>query len=193
MPSIENSCDLHIHWVVDPSLEEEAPAVAGDERYADGPSCPQMERGWFQNLPLTDRLSVFRAVHRHKPKLSDRLLQLGEYPIGFDDSTLVVEVIDDTIEFQHGIQGENLKSDAKFFRHGDQHCAFSPLDTDYVCELAGIAITDTTSCKLLGDKVAEQLLVGLGFNPAPVEKAAPIPLRLTIAAGVDDVAQAVAP
>jgi AraC-like DNA-binding protein len=138
-----------------------------------------MERGWFENLLLTDGLSVFRAVHRHKPKSSDRLLQIGEYPIDFDESTLVVEVIDDTIEFQHGIQGENLKSDANFFRHGDQHCAFLPLDTGYVCELVGIAVTDTILCRLLGDELAEQLLVGLGLNPAPVAKVAAIPLHIS--------------
>jgi len=176
---MENSCDLHIHWVIDPSLEEKAPAAAGDERCADDPSRPEMERGWFENLLLTDGLSVFRAVHRHKPKSSDRLLQIGEYPIDFDESTLVVEVIDDTIEFQHGIQGENLKSDANFFRHGDQHCAFLPLDTGYVCELVGIAVTDTILCRLLGDELAEQLLVGLGLNPAPVAKVAAIPLHIS--------------
>lgn len=184
---MEDSGNIHIPWVVDPSLEENAAAAARAAAFADDPARPVTERGCFENLLLADGLSVFRAVHRHKPKPSDRLLQIGEFPIGFADSTLVAEVIDDTSDdtgkFTHPVQGGNLPSSANFFRHGDRHCAFSPVspvDGGCACQLSGIAISDTTLCKLMGDELAGQLLSGLGLNPAPAAKVAALPLHISL-------------
>jgi AraC-like DNA-binding protein len=179
MPSMENRRTICVHWVVDPTLDGIDAAVARDEPSANDPLCPETELGWFETLLLADGLIVFRADQRRKPKPSDRLLQIGEFPIGFAEPTLVVEVIDDSSEFQHAIQGGNLRSAINYFRHGDQHCAFPPVDTGLGHPLIGIAITDATLGKLMGDELAGQLLDGLGLNPAPVAKAATIPRHIS--------------
>lgn len=180
MPSMENSRNIRVHWVVDPTLVGIGAAAARDEPSANDPSCPETELGWFETLLLADGLIVFRADQRRKPKPSDRLLQIGEFPIGFADPTLVVEVIDDSSEFPHAIQGGNPRSAINYFRHGDQHCAFPPVDTGFGHPLIGIAVTDATLAKLMGDELAEQLLNGLGLNPAPVAKVAAIPQHISV-------------
>lgn len=188
---MEDSGNIHIPWVVDSSLAENAAAATCAEAFAEVPVRPASESGCFENLLLADGLTVFRAVHRRKPKPSDRLLQIGEFPIGFADSTLVAEVIgdtsDDTGKFTHSAQGGNPPASANFFRHGDRHCAFSPVSpvdrggaSGSACQLSGIAVSDTTLCKLMGDELAGQLLSGLGLNPAPAAKVAALPLHISL-------------
>lgn len=176
---MESGHNIHIPWLVDPSLEENAAAVACAEPCADHPTRPELPCGWFETLLLADGLSVFRAVHRHQPSTADRLLRIGEFPLGDADASLVVEVIEDTGEFQPGNQGRNLQSGANYFRHGDRHSAFLPVDTTSAGQLIGLTVTDARLCQLLGDELAEQLLTGLGLDPAPVAKVAAIPLHIS--------------
>lgn len=176
---MENSRTICVHWVVDPTLDGIDAAAARDEPSANDPSCPETELGWFETLLLADGLIVFRADPRRKPKPSDRPLQVGEFPIGFAEPTLVVEVIDASSEFPHAVQGGNPRSAINYFRHGDQHCAFPAVDTGSGHPLIGIAVTDATLGKLMGDELAGQLLEGLGLNPAPVAKAAAIPQHIS--------------
>ncbi len=176
---MENSRTICVHWVVDPTLDGIDAAAARDKPSANDPSCPETELGWFETLLLADGLIVFRADPRRKPKPSDRPLQVGEFPIGFADPTLVVEAIDASSEFPHTVQGGNPRSAINYFRHGDQNCAFPAVDTGSGHPLIGIAVTDATLGKLMGDELAGQLLEGLGLNPAPVAKAAAIPQHIS--------------
>lgn len=169
-----------IPWLVDPSLAENAAVAACVGSCTDDPEQAEMACGWFENLLLADGLTVFRAVDRHKPSPSDRLLQIGEFPMCDTDASLVVEVIEEASEFPHVIQGKNLQSSANYFRYGDQRCAFLPVDTGTAGELIGFAITDASLHKLLGVELAEQLLSGLGLSPAPIAKVAAIPLHISV-------------
>jgi len=177
---MESSHNIYIPWLVDPSLEKNAVAAACAETCADDPVRPEIACGWFETLLIAEGLCVFRAVHRNKPSASDRLLQIGEFPLVDADSSLVVEVIEESSEFQHGIQGRNLQSGANYFRHGDQRCAFLPVEADTTGQLIGLSVTDACLRKLLGDELAEQLLTGLGLSPAPVAKVAAIPLHISV-------------
>lgn len=177
---MESSCNIRIPWLVDPSLEENAAAAAGAEPRADDAAQPQLPAGWCETLLQGDGLRVFRATHRHKPSAAGRLLRIGEFPLDDADADLVVEVIEETGEFQPGNQGRNLQSGANYFRHGDRHCTFLPLNTVAAGQLVGLAITDASLRKLLGDELAEQLLSGLGLCPAPVAKVAAIPLDISV-------------
>lgn len=177
---MESSRNIHIPWRVDPSLEENAVAPACAEPCADDGARPETACGWFETLLQADGLTVFRAVHRHKPREADRLLQIGEFLPGCVDASLIVEVIDDSSEFQHGIQGRNPQAGANYFRHGDQHCTVLPVATGSAGQLIGFAVTDARLCKLIGDELTEQLLTGLGLTPAPVAKVAAIPLHISV-------------
>lgn len=177
---MESSNKIHIPWLVDPSLEQNVAMVACAAPCAEEAARPETTCGWFETLLLTDSLSVFRAVHRHKPSAAERLLQIGEFPLGDTASSLVVEVFEDSSEFQHGVEGRNLQSDANYFRHGDQHCAFLPVNTGSADQLIGIAVTTAGLGKLLGDELAEQLLNELGLYPAPVAKVAAIPRHVSV-------------
>lgn len=161
--------------MVEPALDGIDAAVARD-----GPSQPETEHGWFESLLLAEGLTVFRADPRRKPNPSDRLLQVGEFPIGFAEPTLVAEVTDDSSEFQYGTRSGNPRLAIHYFRHGDELCAFPPIDTGTGLPLVGIAVTDTALGKLMGDELAEQLLNGLGLNPAPVAKVAAIPQHVAL-------------
>jgi len=177
---MESGRNIHIPWLVDPSLQENAAAAACAEPYSDDPARDKMACGWFETLLLADGMSVFRAAHRHKPSASDRLLQIGEFPLGDAGPSLVVEVIEETSEFQQGIQGQNPQSGANYFRHGDQPCAFLPIETGTAGQLIGFAVTDASLRKLLGDELAEQLLTGLGLYPAPVAKVIALPPHISV-------------
>jgi len=177
---MESSRNSHIPWLVDPSLDENAAVAASAEPCVDDPERSETAAGWFETLLLADGLSVFRAVHRSKPSASGRLLRIGEFPLGGEDTSLIVEVVEESSEFHHGILGRNLQSGANYFRHGDPGCAFFGVDTGTAGQLIGLAISDASLGKLLGNELAEQLLSGLGLCPAPVAKVLAIPLHISV-------------
>lgn len=168
-------CDVRLGWLVDAAVGD-GDKVAAAANDAQPPA--ELASGWSETLLHAEGLCVFRAAPRRRPESLERLLRAGEFRIDFPEPTLVAEVVHAAaVHEREPIPGGEPvhPPGATFFRHASNRHAIAPIAGDSAGDLTGIAITDGVLRGLLGERLAEQLLTGLGLNPEPIARIVAIP------------------
>jgi len=178
--------NLNVRWLIDPASNDLTPTVVppctGLQRQ-DFNFPPEIGHGWFEHLPLTDRISVFHGVHHFRPEASGQLLPLGEFSTVFAEPTLVMQSVQGGIvchRERYPVSTDLIyKPGFDFFRHADRFSMTALVDTSSDSQMTSLCIDIASLSELIGADLAQQLLVGLGLDAPPVVKVLPIPLHVS--------------
>ncbi|HLA36242.1 MAG TPA: AraC family transcriptional regulator [Rhodocyclaceae bacterium] len=181
---IEPSEQLHIRWLTDPVVADDdyvADASIVPERH-ELPIPPEIGHGWFERIPLAAGVTVFQGVHRFRPEAAGHLVPLAEFKAQYPENIFMVQTVHGgSICHRELSPPEELiyRPGHDFFRHADRIHVIPLVDSTSNNEMTALAVTDTLLVELIGESLAQQLLVALGLEHSPVVKVIPIPLHVS--------------
>lgn len=170
-------------WLVAP---EQAQSVLrpelGDVEWLPFPLSPELGEGGFQKVELALNMSVFRGVHRFSPAAVGRLIPLASVEVNFPGPTFMTQILRGgrILHREERPVAEVLFSPGlDLFRLTDQLNVVPVLDGSQSSEMTCLTVSVSTLAHLVGEDIAERLLLAVELTSCPSIRVKPIPLHVS--------------
>jgi AraC-like DNA-binding protein len=177
---------LTVRWLINPeeSVQDAAVLPVEVEVLQRGayPFPPELGHGSFERLTLAPGISLYRGVHRFRPGTGGRLVPLGEFEADFPATMLWAQSVrGGTILHRELLPPAELiyRPGHDFFRRAERMHSIPSVDSSSDSEMTSLIIAESALAGLMGEDLAQQLIVRLGLERPPVATVLRLPLHLS--------------